>query len=172
MRIPVLLALILIAAPVKAEQATVIPVSKPSWCEASSEARVRAAIVLNQYRRSEGLREVVLDEALDMAADAHSADLAAWGKLSHQGSDGANFVDRAERAQFRGVPRAENVAWNLRSPDAVVKAWWDSPGHKANMLLPDVTHVGIGSACSPQKGHFWTMVLGRKGGRVTYASLR
>lgn len=162
----------LISTPVLAAGFTTVAVAKPSWCAADAFDQHETVQALNALRLQHGLRPVETDISLAEAAQGHSDDLAGWGKLSHQGSDGSNFVVRAERVRFDGVPRAENVAWNLPTADAVVRAWDKSPGHHDNMMIADVTHVGIGFACSPTKGRFWTMVLGRKDGGMRYAALR
>jgi uncharacterized protein YkwD len=164
-------AILLCTAPALAAGFTTVAVAKPSWCASKPFDTAPAVAALNTLRRQHGLRLVVVDDALAGAAQAHSDDLAAWGRLSHQGSDGSNFVVRTERTRFSGVPRAENVAWNLPSAEAVVLAWERSPGHRANMLLADVTHVGVGYACSPSNGRFWTMVLGRRDGGMQLAAL-
>ena len=161
----------LIATPAMAAGFSTVAVAKHSWCAAGDVNPVEAVAALNDLRRAQGLSPVRPNMALTRAAQRHSDDLAGWGKLSHSGSDGSNFVDRAERARFDGVPRAENVAWNLPTSAAVVVAWDRSPGHRDNMMLEDVTDVGIGYACSPTKGRFWTMVLGRAEAQFALAAL-
>ena len=161
----------LIATPAAAAGFSTVAVAKHSWCAAGDVNPAEAVAALNDLRRAHGLSPVRPNMALARAAQRHSDDLAGWGKLSHSGSDGSNFVDRAERARFDGVPRAENVAWNLPTSAAVVVAWDRSPGHRDNMMLDDVTDVGIGYACSPTKGRFWTMVLGRAEAQFELAAL-
>ena len=39
---------------------------------------------------------------------------------------------------------AENLVDSAAGPDEVVAAWMDSPGHRANLLDPDLTEVGVG----------------------------
>ena len=160
------------AAPALAGGVPTVAVAKQSWCSTDGFDAGATVDALNALRRQNGLAEVTHDQALAAAAQEHSTDLAGWGKLSHAGSDGSNFVMRIGRTRFDGVPRAENVAWNLPTAEAVVRAWDKSPGHRANMLLDDVTHVGIGFACSPTKGRFWTMVLGRKDDATRFAAFR
>ncbi|MNY65131.1 hypothetical protein D3C86_2023500 [compost metagenome] len=36
----------------------------------------------------------------------------------------------------------ENVAYNYKTPEAAVRAWLDSPGHKEN-IVGDYTHFGL-----------------------------
>lgn len=49
----------------------------------------------------------------------------------------------------KGWRRAsENVLqnWNTADAEALVAQWANSPGHRANMLNPDITHIGVGVA--------------------------
>jgi len=43
----------------------------------------------------------------------------------------------------------------------LVDRWMDSPGHRANILAPGVTHIGVGSHVGGQWGAFHYMLLGR-----------
>jgi uncharacterized protein YkwD len=38
----------------------------------------------------------------------------------------------------------ENLAYGFRTPEAVVKAWMASEGHRRNILDPDFKYIGIG----------------------------
>ena len=48
---------------------------------------------------------------------------------------------------------AENIAMGQRSATEVVKGWMESPGHKANIMNPSYTHIGVGLSDS---GYYWT----------------
>jgi uncharacterized protein YkwD len=43
----------------------------------------------------------------------------------------------------------------------VFEQWMNSPGHKANMLHPSFTHVGIGGFISPSSTYYayWTQLF-------------
>ncbi|GAA3328549.1 hypothetical protein GCM10020331_072940 [Ectobacillus funiculus] len=54
----------------------------------------------------------------------------------------------------------ENIAKGQRSADEVVTAWMNSPGHRANILNGNYTHIGIGHTSSQD---YWTqMFIGKK----------
>ena len=38
----------------------------------------------------------------------------------------------------------ENIAAGYSSPEAVVEGWMNSPGHRANILEAEFTHIGVG----------------------------
>lgn len=117
----------------------------------------------NAYRAEHGLKPVTLDKALIAASEIHSEDLSDMSDLSHTGSDGSSHSERAERAGYQYTQIAENVAAGQKSWPAVFKAWQDSPGHNANLLLPDVTDFGVAIVYDPESTYVtsWTMLVGR-----------
>ena len=92
----------------------------------------------------------------------HSKDLARFDRISHHGSDGSDPWDRVKRTGFRAKLAAENVGTGQSSLKEVIKGWKDSPGHNANLLLKDATHMGIALVYDPKTEYraFWTLVLG------------
>lgn len=48
-----------------------------------------------------------------------------------------------------------------RSAEAVVAAWMDSPGHRANILSCESVATGVGVADS-SRGLYWTQMFGRQ----------
>lgn len=111
----------------------------------------------NLERRKEGMVPLKMAEGLMKGAQSHAEDMAAKGYFSHTGQDGSRFDLRCERAGYRGSPRCENIAMGASDPAELVGLWMDSPGHKANILNPGVTEIGIGFA-SP--GAYSVMCLG------------
>lgn len=51
----------------------------------------------------------------------------------------------------------ENIAAGQKTPEAVVRAWMSSSGHKATMLNPNAKYIGVGVCKSPITGQWlWT----------------
>ena len=50
----------------------------------------------------------------------------------------------------------ENIAKGYQSPEAVVRGWMNSPGHRANILNSSYTHIGVGYVAS---GNYWTQMF-------------
>lgn len=117
----------------------------------------------NGERARAGLRPLSDDQRLASAAQAHSADMAARGFYSHTTPEGAEPWDRAAAAgaAHRGI--GENIACGQRTPADVVLGWMNSPGHRANILKPDFTHIGIGFAGGGRAGTYWTQLFGAAG---------
>lgn len=122
---------------------------------AGSDTDVLRAVVaqINAARAAQGLAPVVVDGRLTAAAAAHNSQLAAQGRLSHDG-----FGARMQALIAAGYGFvAENVAAGQPTPDAVVAAWLQSPVHRANLLQPVVSAVGVARSEGPKV--FWTLIL-------------
>ncbi|WP_329372297.1 CAP domain-containing protein [Streptomyces sp. NBC_01483] len=115
----------------------------------------------NAERAAEGLAPLAVDAPLTTAAQAHSDDMVARAFYSHTSPDGSRPWDRAATAGSSRRTIGENIACGQRSPAEVVRGWMNSPGHRANILKPDFTHIGIGLAGGGTAGTYWTQLFGR-----------
>ena len=101
----------------------------------------------NEQRRLHGLPDLIWDDRLAQAARAHSIDMTTNGLTGHTGSDGSSPRTRVNRVGLSPMTIAENVTtgWNFNyTPEAAVQGWMDSPGHRANILHRNLTHMGVG----------------------------
>jgi uncharacterized protein YkwD len=114
----------------------------------------------NVERSRAGLRPLSVDPALGAAAQAYSSDMAARAFYSHTSPEGSRPWDRAAAAGSRMRAIGENIACGQRSPAEVVEGWMNSPGHRANILKPDFTHLGTGFAGGGPAGTYWTQLFG------------
>lgn len=112
--------------------------------------------LVNSARAKEGLSPVVLNQNLNIAAEKHSQDMLSNRNLTHTGSDGSQFSERAQREGYQGSPRGENVAVGYRNAEGVHNGWMTSSGHRRNILNPSVNEMGLGRA-----GNYWTQIFGR-----------
>lgn len=117
---------------------------------------------LNVYRAQYGLNPVRLNPLLTLTSQLHSDDQASMDDASHSSSDGTQLDVRVQRQGYQFRLAAENVASGQLSWDRVFQAWKDSPGHNENLLMADVTEVGIAMSYKKDTEYkvFWTMVLG------------
>ncbi|MGF0173966.1 CAP domain-containing protein [Streptomyces sp. Marseille-Q5077] len=125
-------------------------------------SRTAAEVVdlTNRERARAGLRPLAVDPALGTAAQAYSADMAARAFYSHTSPEGSQPWDRAAAAGSRMRSIGENIACGQRSSGEVVEGWMNSPGHRANILKRDFTHIGIGFAGGGPAGTYWTQLFG------------
>lgn len=122
------------------------------------ETEVRELV--NAERKSLGLHPLAWDAQLFVAARLHSEDQAQMGQMSHTGSDGSSFSERARRAGYDMGAGGENVARGYRSSLQVFNAWMNSSGHRRNMMNASYCDIGVGWA----NGNYWTLVVGRQRG--------
>lgn len=117
---------------------------------------------MNAQRAKVDRRPLVVDARLTAAAQRHAADLAAGDLLEHAGSDGSTPAARVSEAGYGWTFVSENVAAGYATAEAVVQAWFLSPGHRENMMSPSPVHVGIGYAFrdSTKYQHYWTVNFG------------
>ncbi|MEH1028383.1 CAP domain-containing protein [Micromonospora profundi] len=121
----------------------------------SAAAAGRVLELVNARRAEGGCAPVQSDPELTTAAQRHSQDQAEHRSMSHTGSDGSDVGQRLDRAGYAWRTYGENVAYNQSTPEAVMTAWMDSPGHRANILNCAFTEIGIGRADTGD-GPYWT----------------
>jgi uncharacterized protein YkwD len=120
----------------------------------SKRTIVRATLcLLNAERSRHGLRPLRANQKLAKAARGHAKDMAKHNYFDHNSRSGATFVDRIRNAGYLAGAHSwtvgENLAWGAGSratPSAIVQAWMDSPGHRANILNGAYREIGLGVA--------------------------
>jgi uncharacterized protein YkwD len=120
---------------------------------------LRAAVgqifsLANQARAQAGVASLKWDPALAVSALQHCRRMAAAGSISHQYRGEPDPAGRASQAGAHFSLIEENVAM-APSPAAVHQAWMQSPGHRENLLSPEVDHVGI--AVVFDRGEFYAV---------------
>lgn len=115
---------------------------------------------INSYRQAAGLPALVQNDKLTKAAAAHACDMAQMRKMSHKGSNGSNLPRRVEAQGYRFRIINENVG-DVTSNAAVAPLWFNSRGHRANILDRGITDIGLGLANGAGNRHYWVMVGGR-----------
>ncbi|MGB3614225.1 MAG: CAP domain-containing protein [Elainellaceae cyanobacterium] len=120
----------------------------------------------NDFRVKNGLKPLTANDELNATAEAHSKDMAEQDYFSHTGKDGSKPWDRAETFGYEANSMGENIAAGQRTPEQVVQGWLDSPGHRANILNPSYTELGVGyhllenDTGSVNYQRYWTQVFG------------
>ena len=113
-----------------------------------STARARILAETNAARASVGLAAVAADLALDTISQACAETQSGIDLMAHCDGYHTHYPTGWTWA-------AENVAAGYAA-DGVVAGWMDSPGHRANILDPSATHIGIGYAVSTSGTTYFT----------------
>lgn len=115
-------------------------VAAPASAQASTAQTDTIVSLVNEARAQQGLRPMRVNGTLTSIAQDWSQRQAAANSMSHR----PNFTSGYPSGWTRG---AENVAWHSQNnPQAVFNGWMNSAGHRANILNPDLTDIGVGWA--------------------------
>ncbi|WDA13206.1 CAP domain-containing protein [Paracoccus marcusii] len=132
----------------------------PAQCGVTAPDRnAMAAQVSNRARARAGLTPLRADARLARVAARHACDMAQRGRMTHLGSTTTGPAVRLKQAGYQPTVSAENIAAGPFSLPRVLSEWTASPGHHANIMLPQVRDFGVGQATS-QDGRttYWAAV--------------
>jgi uncharacterized protein YkwD len=118
------------------------------------QARKAIMCLLNDVRADHGLPAFSRSKKLQRAAQKHSARMSGGDCFDHECPGEADLVSRLGNVKYllgslTSWICAENIAWGEKSagtPAAIMDAWMNSAGHRANILNGDLHQVGIGFA--------------------------
>ena len=120
------------------------------------ERAAELLVLVNQMRGSEGLSPLVLSESLGRVASIRAEEMDAIEAYTHYSiSYGSAF----QMMKSAGIPfhkAAENIAWGYSNTAEVLLAWANSPSHRANMMDPAFSTLGVGY--SAQDG-VWSLLF-------------
>lgn len=112
---------------------------------------------VNSVRAANGLAPVAENGLLDRAAEDHSIDMAQRQTLTHTGWDGSTPGQRIAAAGYAFHTWGEVVAFGQPTVAAVMDVWMNSSGHRAIILSPDYTEIGVAGVPSATGAIYWTM---------------
>lgn len=118
----------------------------------------RSAIlcVLNAERAKHGLPALARNRLLERSSQRHSDDMALRKFFGHETPEGTGSHTRINLAGYLLPWTGENIYWGegpKSTPVGAVEGWMNSPGHRANILRPQYTEVGVGVAHeAPKRG--------------------
>ena len=112
--------------------------------------------LVNAERSKNGLSPLTANWELSRVARYKSQDMADNGYFSPTSPTyGTPFqMMKSFGLSFRTA--GENIAYGQRTPQAVVNAWMNSSGHRANILSSSYTQIGVGYVAS---GNYWTQMF-------------
>ncbi|MFJ3700340.1 MULTISPECIES: CAP domain-containing protein [Streptomyces] len=145
------------AAP-KPSSATPTSKATPSSSPSATSAQAAVLALVNQERAKVGCSPVTTSAPLTALAQDFSEDMAARDFFGHTDPDGATPWDRAAAAGVEGLG-GENIARGQADAQAVMDAWMNSEGHRANILNCDYRTLGVGVHLG-SGGPWWTQDFG------------
>jgi uncharacterized protein YkwD len=118
-----------------------------------------AASMISGYRQNNGLAPVTVDPALMQMAQAQAQAMAAKDKITNDSK--GEFAKRMKSAGFDPKVSAENISAGYHTLAEAFSGWRDSPPHRANMLKPGVSRMGIAAVYQPNSKYkvFWALIM-------------
>lgn len=122
--------------------------------------------LVNLARCNVGLVPLVLNGRLSEAANRHSVSMAKHNFFSHTGRNGSSFSDRIRATGYPFAGGGENIAAGNSTANATFQQWWNSTGHRNNILNANHREMGIGYAhnAGATYRHYWTQKLATRSG--------
>ncbi|MGW4912961.1 CAP domain-containing protein [Streptomyces sp. NPDC004270] len=148
------------ATPSPTRTATKAPVKTAAPITVSEAAAAEAEVLklVNEERAKVGCSALSVNSSLTKLAEAFSEDMAARDFFDHTDPDGKTPWDRAAAAGIANLG-GENIARGQATAQAVMDAWMNSEGHRANILNCDFKTLGVGVHLG-SGGPWWTQDFG------------
>ncbi|MFP7159771.1 CAP domain-containing protein [Priestia aryabhattai] len=109
--------------------------------------------LINQERRAQGLSPLQTDSQLTQLARTKAQDMSQYQTPTHYSPTlGGTEIDQLNNANISYEEAGANIFWGNGkqfTPEEAVTWWMNSPGHRANILNPNFTHIGVGYDYSP-----------------------
>ncbi|MED3729000.1 LysM peptidoglycan-binding domain-containing protein [Priestia filamentosa] len=131
-------------------QSTTTPTSSQSSVSAYEQEVVK---LVNAERAKAGLQPLQVDNEVAKTARLKSQDMHDNHYFDHNSPTYGSPFDMMKQFGITYKAAGENIAQGQQTPAEVMKAWMNSPGHKANILSSKYTHIGVGYV---KDGNYWT----------------
>ena len=112
--------------------------------------------LVNEIRRQNGLGELTASAELSHVARLKSQDMHDKGYFDHTSPTYDSAFDMLRSFGISYRTAGENIAYGYSTPQAVVDAWMNSSGHRANILNASYTQIGVGRV---QDGNYCTQIF-------------
>lgn len=123
----------------------------------ASEAEVIRLV--NVERSKNGLGPLAANWEVGRVARHKSQDMINKKYFSHTSPTYGSPFNMMEQFGIKFSAAGENIAMGQRTPAEVVNAWMNSPGHRANILNPSYTQLGVGLAKDSKGTCYWTQMF-------------
>ena len=131
-------------------------INVPTESQSVTSFEQKVVQLVNDVRKKNGLKALTEDWQLSRVARYKSQDMRDLGYFSHTSPTYGSPFEMMKSFGIKYRTAGENIARGYQTPEAVVNAWMNSPGHKANILNSSYTHIGVGYVAS---GSYWTQMF-------------
>lgn len=100
--------------------------------------------LMNAKRTEAGLQPLTLDNTLLQVARYKSNHMIQYNYFDHITPEGTKWTNWLQAIGYKYTTTGENIAYNTYDAVELFNQWWNSPGHRANMMNASYNKVGIG----------------------------
>ena len=115
--------------------------------------------LVNIQRSNNGLQPLKSNWEIARVARYKSQDMINKNYFSHTSPTYGSPFKMMESFGIRFSAAGENIAYGQRTPAEVMNGWMNSPGHRANILNPSYTNIGVGLAKTSSGVCYWTQMF-------------
>lgn len=119
----------------------------------------RVVDLVNAERAKEGLSPLTVNLNVQAAAQVRAKECEQY--FSHTRPNGSSFATALWEQGVTYKSAGENIAWGQRSPEEVMNAWMNSPGHRKNIMNPNFTTIGVGYYENAKGTDYWCQLFTR-----------
>lgn len=112
--------------------------------------------LVNEIRAENGLNPLTYDWELSRVARFKSQDMKDNKYFAHNSPVYGTPFQMIKNFGISYRSAGENIAKGYSTPQAVVNAWMNSSGHRANILNASYTRIGVGYVTG---GNYWTQMF-------------
>ncbi|TCO74936.1 spore coat assembly protein SafA/uncharacterized YkwD family protein [Marinisporobacter balticus] len=117
--------------------------------------------LVNMERSKNGLQPLTTNWQLSRCARYKSQDMINKNYFAHQSPTYGSPFKMMESFGLHFSAAGENIAKGQRTPQAVMNAWMNSPGHRSNILSTSFSEIGVGLAKDKSGVCYWTQMFMR-----------
>ncbi len=124
----------------------------------AEDAAKEVLALVNAARKEAGAKALKLSDSLNNVAAARAQEL--LSSYSHRRPDGRDFSTAYAENSAKYGYKGENIASGQFGPAQVTRDWLGLKGHRANIVYPKFTHMGLAYAITPEGQVRWAQVFG------------
>lgn len=144
-----------------------LALAAPAWaCQPSAEAAVAAVNAVRARATACGSEAAAAagalrwSAALAEAARRHAVQLSQQDRIDHPDAPGRALRERLLAAGYVMKLAAENLAGGPETLDEALAQWLASPAHCENLMLADVSEMGLACVSGPGRyERYWVLLL-------------
>ncbi len=143
---------------------TTTPEVKPPVSQPGNDAQLEAyekkvAELVNKERVAAGLPPLKVNLKLSQVAEKKAEDMRDKKYFSHNSPTYGSPFDMMKKFGISYKTAGENIAKGQKTPEAVMKGWMNSSGHRANIMSTGFTEIGIGFVTDSKGDTHWVQMF-------------